>query len=489
MKTVYFVSSSREKHEEIESLGKKDGIKIDFCDIEIKELQTEDVDTLIKYKAKKAYQELRRPVLVEHTALGIDAFKGLPALQTSYFYKRMDCEAIVEYCSYKENFTAYAESILCFCDGKEYKIGKGMDKGTIVNCLSDIKGTSGFGWDKIFVPDEDNPDKITYASDLSKKQIRAKAWNGLCKQIKWSECLEDTLDKEKEQKYIEELAELIKQKKVMLFIGAGISASLNNKKEEDNKIDGDKEKKGKPIFPTWSQLINQLGKTTGYDEELFSMHGDNMMLAEYVSLKGTESLYQILRDNFDIEGKDEVISKLKESKIYENICALDCPIIYTTNYDGLIEKALEINGKNYSKVSGIEDMQKIKPDTTRIMKFHGDVGDEESIVLAESKYFKRMDFDSFMDIQFQADILQYHVLFLGYSMSDINIKLLLYLAKKRWTDKGEALKAYIYTATPNEIQKQVFESNNIYTISRDEPDKKEGTLKFLEKLNGLVTPR
>lgn len=486
MKTVYFVSSSKEKHEEIEALGQKEGINIGFCKIDIKELQTEDIDELIKYKAKKAYQELHRPVLVEHTALGIDAFKGLPALQTSYFYKKMDCEAIVEYCSYKNNFTAYAESIFCFCDGKEYKIGKGIDKGTIVNSLSDIKGTSGFGWDKIFVPSENNPAKVTYASDLSKKQIRVKAWNDLCKKVKWIECLEDTLDKKKEQKYIEELAELIKQKKVMLFIGAGISASLNNKKEEDNKIESNKGKKDELIFPTWSQLINQLGRTTGYDEELFSMHGDNMMLAEYVSLKSRESVYQILRDNFDIEGKNKVISKLKVSEIYENICALDCPIIYTTNYDGLIEKALEMNGKNYSKVSRIEDMKKVKPDTTRIMKFHGDVGDDESIVLAESEYFKRMDFESFMDIQFQADILQYHVLFLGYSMSDINIKLLLYLAKKRWTDKNEALKAYIYTATPNEIQKQVFESNNIYTISGDEPDKKKGTMNFLKKLKDIV---
>ena len=79
------------------------------------------------------------------------------------------------------------------------------------------------------------------------------------------------------------------------------------------------------------------------------------------------------------------------------------------------------------------------------------------------------------------------ILFLGYSLSDINIKLLLYLARKRWSDTAKEKKAYIYTATPNQIQKEVFRQNGIITFWGDETDKEKGTLEFLEQLSEKVS--
>lgn len=81
-----------------------------------------------------------------------------------------------------------------------------------------------------------------------------------------------------------------------------------------------------------------------------------------------------------------------------------------------------------------------------------------------------------------------YVLFLGYSLSDINVKLLLYMAQKRWETDGkrEQKSSYIFTATPNYVQKEVFEKNGIISLSGDIVDKKEGTLDFLEKLSAYV---
>ncbi len=101
-----------------------------------------------------------------------------------------------------------------------------------------------------------------------------------------------------------------------------------------------------------------------------------------------------------------------------------------------------------------------------------------------------MDFQNFMDIQLQADMLQYKILFLGYSLSDINIKLLLYLARKRAhiNEKSESqqeFNAYIFTATPNQVQKDVFAKNRIASLSGDMADKEKGTLEFLKQLLDL----
>lgn len=51
--------------------------------------------------------------------------------------------------------------------------------------------------------------------------------------------------------------------------------------------------------------------------------------------------------------------------------------------------------------------------------------------------------------------------------------------------------AYIFTATPNTIQKEVFKENGIISISNDITDKYEATLDFLKKLSRKkkVAPR
>lgn len=90
--------------------------------------------------------------------------------------------------------------------------------------------------------------------------------------------------------------------------------------------------------------------------------------------------------------------------------------------------------------------------------------------------------NDFMDVQLQADMLQYSILFLGYSLSDINVKLLMYLARKRVREHNQAIPSYIYTATPNLVQEEVFLNNNIITITGVEEDKEKGTLDFLSEL-------
>ena len=60
---------------------------------------------------------------------------------------------------------------------------------------------------------------------------------------------------------IQELKESIKNGNTILFIGAGISATLG--------------------LPTWSKLINKIAEDLEYDAEIFKQYGDNLTLAEY----------------------------------------------------------------------------------------------------------------------------------------------------------------------------------------------------------------
>ncbi len=470
-KKIYFLTNQEKKYNELREMFDLPGFVLEKKIEDIPELQIEDDTELVKKKVLAAFEKIKRPVLVEHTALKINAFGELPGLQTRNFYSKMGYKRIIKFCGTENNYDAEVKSILGFCDGKKIYIESGCEEGEIIRGEEAV--VDGFDWDVIFIPSQDNPGKQTYAEMGEKKNersMRKKAWDALKSKI---ENANQSLFCGDDQEEMEKLAQLIADKKVILFVGAGISASVG--------------------LPAWDKLIEQIGVKKGIDSDLFKGYGNFMMLAEYADDVG---IYENVKETFDVEDNETIQTKLRDSQIYKKIYELDFPIIYTTNYDHLIEQYYAMQGEDKSVVvSKISDMEKINPQKTRIMKFHGDVKEEGAIVLSESQYFERMDFQNFMDIQLQADMLQYSILFIGYSLSDINIKLLLYLAQKRWknirTEEdrgniGERKHSYIFTTTPNYVQKSVFEKNGIISLSGNIADKEEGTLDFLKRLSEYV---
>lgn len=481
MKKIYFVSRSEKKSKEVADYL-KGTVEVVFWKERLPKIQSPKIKKLVKRKAKEAYKIVRRPVLVEHTSFCIDAFNELKGLDTNYFSSVMGYDNIVGYCNYKNNFRAYVESVFCLCDGKDYYIVRAKDRGEVIRSLRGAEGIDkGFGWDTIFVPNDDNPDHKTYEELKQEKPerqtMRTKALKKLKDEynfqengIEWDNAFEE------QKKELDELAQRIYDGKVMLFVGAGISASLG--------------------LPNWDALIGELGKNAGYRKGLFRCHGDYMMLAEYARMirngDNGKGAYDIIADMLKVSKEMEMkLTDPYASVIYQKLCKLDFPVIYTTNYDHLLEEYYRSNKRACEVVMYPQvDIEQAcaKCGDTRIMKFHGDIealkkeseDGRESIVLSESQYFERMNFESDMDKQFLKDMNDYHVLFLGYSLSDINVKMLLYLARK-WNKEG-ALDAYVYTATPNLIQREVFRKNGIVSFIGAESDKRKGTEDFLDEL-------
>ena len=260
---------------------------------------------------------------------------------------------------------------------------------------------------------------------------------------------------------LEELRKAIKDKNVILFIGAGVSATLK--------------------LPTWSQLISHIASEMGYDEELYTKYGDNLQLAEYyVIKKGRIGNLRSWMDRNWVVDKDTI----KASKIYQSIVKLDCPLIYTTNYDGCLEAAYDVYGKKYKKIVGVDDLVGINSDTTQIIKFHGDTVSDESIVLTESSYFERLDFESPLDIKLRADMLGKSILFLGYSLTDINIRLLIYKLDRLWKKSNVDKRplSYIFLPTPNPIQEKILAQRGVKTIVGDGLNREESLENFLQSL-------
>ena len=94
MKKIYFVSGNEDKYKEIKEIFGTCDYEIEYINYKLKELQTDDYNTLIRNKTLQAFKLVKRPVIVEHTMLCIDAFSGLPDVCTQNFFDKLGAEKI-----------------------------------------------------------------------------------------------------------------------------------------------------------------------------------------------------------------------------------------------------------------------------------------------------------------------------------------------------------------------------------------------------------
>jgi hypothetical protein len=262
---------------------------------------------------------------------------------------------------------------------------------------------------------------------------------------------------------MKQLIEAYRQKKLILFVGAGVSANLG--------------------LPSWSELIDEIAKQLGYDPDVFKTYGDHLSLAEYHRIQKKDHIQPLL-NWMDTEWHSATI-KIEKSEIHKIIVEGDFDLIYTTNYDRWIENAHDYYSKEYIKIVTVTDLTKVVDGKRQIVKLHGDSSSDYPIVLDESSYFERLDFENPLDIKLRSDILGKSVLFIGYSLSDINIRLLFYKLSKLWNKYGNNLgrpKSYIFSPRHNPIQKAIFEKRGVkmFNSNIDKPEK--ALISFLKKV-------
>lgn len=263
---------------------------------------------------------------------------------------------------------------------------------------------------------------------------------------------------------MEELAAAIKKGDIILFAGAGVSMSLG--------------------LPSWETLIDQIAKELDYDPDIYRTLGDVYALAEYYRIK--KGNVGPLRSWMDQQWHHSNI-KIENSKIHQLITALNFPIIYTTNYDRWLEHAFDFYKTDYLKIASVADLTKIKANQTQIIKFHGDFDDDNSIVLTQTSYFERLEFDTPLDIKLRSDVLGKGVLFIGYSLKDINLRFIFYKLAKMW--KSTSLsnvrpQSYIFSLQPNSVQEAIFKEWGIKMITSERDNIGEALEGFLTTLLG-----
>jgi hypothetical protein len=267
---------------------------------------------------------------------------------------------------------------------------------------------------------------------------------------------------------IAELANEIRRRRIILFVGSGISAQLG--------------------LPTWDEFIARLGEELGFEpREFLGLSQDFRSLAEYYRLErgSIDALCQRMKREWNVDD-----ATLDRSEVHRLLVTLDFPLIYTTNYDHLLERAYERRGRRFNKVVSARDIANSDPALPTIVKFHGDLDDPGSVVLAETDYFRRLAFDEPLDIKLAADAFARAVLFLGYSVSDINLRLLLYRLRQIWLESGYEKfrpRSYVHITPSNPVQQRILSSWDVVplTAAADGAAATEVS-SFLERLHAAV---
>ena len=117
--------------------------------IDLIEIQSLDLPTIIEYQAKEAYRQVLSPVLVEDTSLRFLALGKLPGPLIKWFLAELGTAGLCHLLDNSAERSALAEVQFGLYDGESLQTFAGTQVGSIAPMP---RGNHGFGWDPIFIP-------------------------------------------------------------------------------------------------------------------------------------------------------------------------------------------------------------------------------------------------------------------------------------------------------------------------------------------------
>lgn len=126
---LLLVTSNAHKAQQIQAaLGRS----VQQIDLPLPELQAIDVKIVIEHKARAAYHQVGRPVLVEDTSLAIHAWNGLPGALIRWFLDAVGSKGICTMLAGYEQLTAIAETGIGYCHGDVLLSFCGVTQGQVI---------------------------------------------------------------------------------------------------------------------------------------------------------------------------------------------------------------------------------------------------------------------------------------------------------------------------------------------------------------------
>lgn len=201
---------------------------------------------------------------------------------------------------------------------------------------------------------------------------------------------------EQQKKFVKDFVIEINSGDAAIFAGAGLSASLG--------------------FVNWKELLRDFAEELKLDIE---KEHDLISLAQY-------HFNKFQRGKINNKIKNAFTTLKESSENHKILSRIGIDTFWTTNYDQLIEKSLELEGKTVERKLRNEDFaSNIKKKDAIVYKMHGDKDSPDEAVLTKDDYETFNDKKEFFSTTLRGDLLSKTFLFIGFSFDDPNLEYIL----------------------------------------------------------------
>ena len=147
---AYFVTSNIHKFQEARRVLSEYKIATAKLKVGAVEIQDDNLENIAKFSALDAVKNCGLPIFVGDSGLFVEALNGFPGPYSAYVYRTVGTKGILKLMKNIKNRDAYFQSVIAFSSPEEQPTCfSGKVEGKI--SLQEL-GTSGFGYDPIFIP-------------------------------------------------------------------------------------------------------------------------------------------------------------------------------------------------------------------------------------------------------------------------------------------------------------------------------------------------
>lgn len=171
MMRLTFVTSNQHKFDEACSVAREFSIELVHRRVVYEEIQHHDLEVIARASVTAVRSDVQSPFFLEDTGLFVDELKGFPGPFAAYVNQTVSWPGVLRLMEGVKNRAAHFKAIIAYSlpDGSTETV-TGVCQGSI---STEGRGSMGFGFDPIFIPDDQEEGTRTFAEmdDSEKARI------------------------------------------------------------------------------------------------------------------------------------------------------------------------------------------------------------------------------------------------------------------------------------------------------------------------------
>ncbi len=126
-----------------------DGVEMTSAAIDVPEIQSINLEEIVRAKVRSAFEAVGGPVIVEDVSFEISALRGMPGPFVKWWAKTAGYEPALIVCEKTGDWGARAICGSAYCDGDRLEYAEAV----VIGRLTAKSDGEGFGFDYYFIPD------------------------------------------------------------------------------------------------------------------------------------------------------------------------------------------------------------------------------------------------------------------------------------------------------------------------------------------------